>query len=105
VIDLDDLKFLYAHDKEKYNRKCLEEIFELGQAYAHFLEGKVEAYQVIEEIADMRLQTDKMLANLIGFDKDRFISQHIQLGREKDAKEQYLKQIIVGVRNDGLHKD
>lgn len=55
------LAVLGVYGPDKFHEKIYEELFELGQAVAHFRSDKVEYIDLAEEIADVYMQLEKLV--------------------------------------------
>ena len=62
----------YLKDKELYFRKVFEEIFEYGQATAHYIDDKSAIWHMIDESSVMYLQLNKVRWFMAGFDSNSY---------------------------------
>lgn len=90
-----DYKELHRKDGDFYFIKICEELSELQTAILHYKQGKINAEDVIEEVADVIIQLDKVCAYLGDF--DRFKTWHIEkkVSEVKDAKQLDLEKYIL----------
>lgn len=79
-------KKLYDQDQSLYFSKICEELAELQVAILHYRDGKAEYSQVVEELADVIIQYDKIVAFISGFGKveeDLTIANILKIREEK----------------------
>ena len=85
---------LLNYNHEQYNLKVCEELSELQTAYLHFLYNKVEKEDVIEELADVAIQFDKILFAISEFDTDELQSVKEQYDNVYQEKMIQLRSLI-----------
>lgn len=85
---------LYEKDGEFYFIKICEELSELQTAILHHRQKKVNANQVIEEIADVIIQLDKICSYLGDFDKFKTWNVEKLVADMKDQKSRQLREYI-----------
>lgn len=94
-----EFKKLYDNNKYDYVRKIQEECNELASVISHFLDDKKSIADVVDEMADIQIQYDKILLMIAEFD-DEFVSDIESLIEDKiEAKEFQLRMIINGLDN------
>lgn len=85
---------LYAKDGDFYFLKMCEELSELQTAILHYRQGKVELDNVIEEVADVIIQLDKICAYLGEFNKYKTWNVEKLVADMKDQKSRQLRDYI-----------
>lgn len=84
---------LYKHNQTDYIRKIQEELAELSCAVSHYYDDKVTKIDVLEELADVIIQIEKIIAVLSNFDKETEIIDRAMLEFFYDKKIKKLKEI------------
>lgn len=85
---------LFAKDGEFYFIKICEELSELQTAILHFRQGKVHNENVLEEIADVLIQVEKIVAYLAKFDSYQCFLLEKRVNEIKDMKTKQLEKYI-----------
>lgn len=88
-------KKLYEKDKDLYVIKICEELSELQTAFVHFHLGKANLEHVIEEIADVIIQLDKINAYISKFDKFKMWNLESKIAKIKENKMEYLEEYVT----------
>lgn len=89
------MRKLYSKDGgNKYIRKVLEELNELSCAVSHYSDHKIPKQQVIEEMADVELQMEKLKAWLAGFDEAELAFINCAIDSQLKSKTENLKRIV-----------
>jgi len=101
---LNILKEAWAHNMDEYKAKVVEEFTEASLAFQHYQQGKVDRYELLDELADAQFQIKKALYMLqeIQMHSD---SQSYFDNRLKDIEERLAKIInhSFQVRSDTLN--
>lgn len=83
-------EIFHKRGKDEYIRKITEELNELACAVSHYVDGKIDSEEVIEEMADVYLQLYKLEMSLVSFNvhlhskltdriQEKFIKKHNNL--------------------------
>lgn len=87
---------LYEKDGDHYFVKICEELGELQTAFLHYTQDKASLPDVIEEIADVQIQIDKIVAYVSKFDHFKAWHTEKHIAEKKEIKMNELKQYIRG---------
>lgn len=79
-------KRLYNLGEMQFTSKICEELSELQTAYLHFKDNKVDVDSVIEEIADVMIQLDKVV-----YEISKFKDMEIAMTKYKINEQLYKK--------------
>lgn len=92
-----DYRKLYEKDGDHYFVKICEELGELQTAFLHFTQDKASMPDVIEEIADVQIQIEKMIAYIAKFDDFKAWHTEKHISEIKEIKLKQLKEITNGL--------
>lgn len=97
-------KDAWQYNKDQYKAKIIEEFTEASLAFQHYQQGKVDRYELIDELADAQFQIDKTLYMLQEIEMHGDTKKYFD-NRLKDIKERLHKIInhSFKVRTDTLN--
>lgn len=97
-------KEAWQYNKDQYKAKVVEEFTEASLAFQHYQQGKVDRYELIDELADAQFQIDKTLYMLQEIEMHNDTKDYFN-NRLKDIKERLSKIInhSFKVRSDTLN--
>lgn len=97
-------KEVWQYNKEQYKAKVVEELTEASLAFQHYQQGKVDRYELIDELADAQFQINKTLYMLQEIEMHSDTKDYFN-NRLKDIKERLSKIInhSFQVRSDTLN--
>ena len=85
---------LYKLGQMQYVCKVAEELSELQVAYLHYLDNKASEDAVIEEIADVLIQIDKIAFELADFNEQKFSKIKYKINNMICNKIDHIKDIV-----------
>lgn len=85
---------LFAKDGEFYFTKICEELSELQTAILHFRQGKVHNEDVLEEVSDVLIQVEKIVAYLAKFDTYQCFLLEKKINEIKEIKTEQLEKYV-----------
>jgi len=89
-----DFKKLHDSNPDKYFLKICEELSELQTAILHYCDGKIEYDSVVEEIADVSIQIEKLMRWLGDFNSKTYNMVFDQVNELEQEKYKKLEEII-----------
>ncbi len=89
-----DYKKLHDSDPANYFSKMNEELAELQVAVHHYRDDKIDYDTLIGEIADVKLQTEKLMRWLSDFNQETYNSIFIHVDDELKLKRANLEKLI-----------
>lgn len=91
-----EYKDLYAKDGDFYFIKICEELGELQTAILHHWQQKVSNESVVEEIADVQIQLEKIIEYICGFDRINIWHTEKRIAEIKHDKKLELANYLKG---------